>query len=297
MRRARALPTPHAAGAEVSAGDLAAALRAVPWKCAWEECEHLDRAKTCYLLPDYEALAAVARDHLSVSPFDKIGADRLADEVAVLVKRGVIDSRSPAADALLDYRNPPSSPRADRLAELETTRATARRDVNAVARKVVDETDAVIEASILGHKYLRYDKVYDFIVEGIAVAIQAERQRADGNFASYERVKEKYSQVTHALAESVKLQSHYAGLLNQYDGGQRIEFKDAEEWLARLAMTPEQRRADVEQRRGAEADPSSVCTRAAGHEPPCNGLPRAERWGACYEEQTEDAWVRRKTGA
>lgn len=35
------------------------------------------------------------------------------------VKRRVIDSRSPAADALLDFRNPPSSPRADRLTVLE----------------------------------------------------------------------------------------------------------------------------------------------------------------------------------
>jgi hypothetical protein len=51
--------------------------------------------------------------------FDQLGADRLADEVAVLVRRRVIDARSPAADALLDYRNPPSTPRADRLADLE----------------------------------------------------------------------------------------------------------------------------------------------------------------------------------
>ena len=33
----------------------------------------------------------------------KIGADRLADEVAVLVRRRVIDARSLASDALLDY--------------------------------------------------------------------------------------------------------------------------------------------------------------------------------------------------
>jgi len=37
-----------------------------------------------------------------------------------------------------------------------------------------------------------------------------------------------------ALEESVKLQSHYAGILNMYDGGQRIEFKDADEWVKRL---------------------------------------------------------------
>lgn len=38
-----------------------------------------------------------------------------------------------------------------------------------------------------------------------------------------------------ALDESVKLQSHYAGLLNQYDGGQRLQFADADEWIKRLA--------------------------------------------------------------
>jgi hypothetical protein len=40
-----------------------------------------------------------------------------------------------------------------------------------------------------------------------------------------------------ALDESVKLQSHYAGLLNQYDGGQRIQFANADEWIKRLALT------------------------------------------------------------
>ncbi len=37
-----------------------------------------------------------------------------------------------------------------------------------------------------------------------------------------------------ALEESVKLQSHYAGLLNQYDGGRRMQFKDADAWIKRL---------------------------------------------------------------
>jgi hypothetical protein len=48
--------------------------------------------------------------------WNKISADRLADEVAVLVRRGVIDSRSLAADALLDYRDPPFTERSERLA-------------------------------------------------------------------------------------------------------------------------------------------------------------------------------------
>lgn len=38
----------------------------------------------------------------------------------------------------------------------------------------------------------------------------------------------------HALRESVKLQAHYANLLNMHDGGKRIVFKSAEEWIERL---------------------------------------------------------------
>ena len=37
-----------------------------------------------------------------------------------------------------------------------------------------------------------------------------------------------------ALEESVKLQSHYAAILNQYDGGKRICFPSVDAWLDRL---------------------------------------------------------------
>lgn len=40
-----------------------------------------------------------------------------------------------------------------------------------------------------------------------------------------------------ALNESLKLQSHYAALLNAYDGGKRREFTSSEEWIARLRET------------------------------------------------------------
>jgi len=44
-----------------------------------------------------------------------------------------------------------------------------------------------------------------------------------------------------ALAQSVSLQSHYAMLLNGWDGGDRLQFKDFEEWIARLrALAPGQ---------------------------------------------------------
>ena len=40
-----------------------------------------------------------------------------------------------------------------------------------------------------------------------------------------------------ALDESLKLQSHYAELLNMYDGGKRRGFKTVGEWIDRLKVT------------------------------------------------------------
>jgi hypothetical protein len=37
-----------------------------------------------------------------------------------------------------------------------------------------------------------------------------------------------------ALEESVKLQSHYASILNMHDGGERLQFETARDWLDRL---------------------------------------------------------------
>jgi hypothetical protein len=44
-------------------------------------------------------------------------------------------------------------------------------------------------------------------------------------------------QLRTALRESLKLQSHYAKLLNGYDGGTRMVFEDIGTWLARLKET------------------------------------------------------------
>ena len=52
-----------------------------------------------------------------------------------------------------------------------------------------------------------------------------------------------------ALKASVSLQSHYAGLLNQYDGGERIEFHDAADWIGRLRMNSAERASDAQRRR------------------------------------------------
>ena len=52
--------------------------------------------------------------------------------------------------------------------------------------------------------------------------------------AAYRRGIEEAALTRLALEESVRLQAHYAALLNQYDGGKRIVFASANEWIARL---------------------------------------------------------------
>lgn len=41
-------------------------------------------------------------------------------------------------------------------------------------------------------------------------------------------------ELRHALMESLRLQSHYAKLLNDYDGGKRLTFESVDAWLKRL---------------------------------------------------------------
>ena len=51
-------------------------------------------------------------------------------------------------------------------------------------------------------------------------------------------------QLEEALKESVKLQSHYAKLLNMYDGGERMQFNNADEWVDRLRSLKEKEKKD-----------------------------------------------------
>jgi hypothetical protein len=48
------------------------------------------------------------------------------------------------------------------------------------------------------------------------------------------RARDEILALREALDESVKLQSHYAALLNDYDGGKRLQFATADDWLERL---------------------------------------------------------------
>ena len=52
--------------------------------------------------------------------------------------------------------------------------------------------------------------------------------------AAYEQSADSAHELMLALIESVKLQSHYAGLLNMHDGGERMQFSCPAEWIERL---------------------------------------------------------------
>lgn len=50
-----------------------------------------------------------------------------------------------------------------------------------------------------------------------------------------ERMERQLEILQAALDKCVKLQSHYAELLNMHDGGRRLQFASADAWLVRLA--------------------------------------------------------------
>lgn len=64
--------------------------------------------------------------------------------------------------------------------------------------------------------------------------IQMQRRADETNKGLLNKKNNEINELKIALAESLKLQSHYAKLLNQYDGGQRISFDNNDEWLTRL---------------------------------------------------------------
>lgn len=113
--------------------------------------------------------AAQEMEAVRLSPFGKRAADALADEVAALIRRRELDARSPAGDALLDYRDPPQTSRSDRLAALDgqlvNEAAIREEERGAVAVRLDASIDRVIAtpmpevirvcvvASLMGFQY------------------------------------------------------------------------------------------------------------------------------------------------
>jgi hypothetical protein len=88
-------------------------------------------------------------------------------------------------------------------------------DISQAAREFFQRNPAIFD--VLGLSEEQTESELEHYVH-IAVAFADERTR----------------RLTVALTESLKLQRHYAGLLNMHDGGQRIIFNSVDEWIERL---------------------------------------------------------------
>lgn len=75
----------------------------------------------------------------------------MADEVATLIRRGILDARSTAGDALIDYRNPepPYTERSDRIADLQSDLAEARGVIECAYREGWE--DAIRDVDTYNH--------------------------------------------------------------------------------------------------------------------------------------------------
>ena len=71
-------------------------------------------------------------------------------------------------------------------------------------------------------------------LEELGRELRAEREAHESGVREIERLRE-------ALEHSVRVQSHYAWLLNMCDGGQRMRFDDADTWLNRLKELKEKK--------------------------------------------------------
>jgi hypothetical protein len=81
------------------------------------------------------------------------------------------------------------------------------------------------------------DREIERLTDVLAASRTARQQEVDAlrNRISDSAAKDKLIvELREALAESVKLQSHYARLLNMWDGGERMPFASIDDWLARL---------------------------------------------------------------
>jgi hypothetical protein len=83
-------------------------------------------------------------------------------------------------------------------------------------------------------------------VQATATANKEEIERLQTELAA---LREENQKLREALDESVKLQSHYAVLLNEYDGGKRQHFVNSGAWIRRLDEL--KARAAAERRREA----------------------------------------------
>ena len=93
-----------------------------------------------------------------------------------------------------------------------------RQLINPCLREIHETTGAIMS---MGDIAVYVGQPMQDAMEELANFIQEKQKTATANLVT-------------ALAESVKLQSHYAMLLNGWDGGERLQFPTTQDWINRL---------------------------------------------------------------
>jgi hypothetical protein len=145
------------------------------------------------------------------------------------------------------------------VVQLERERDEERAARNAIARENAKRIEQAIEVDRLTKENYRLTGEVASL-EGVVDVMQGElyKAREEGHYVPSREAEELIArcaklddqlstqadtiheqddliaEMREALDELVKLQAHYARLLNQYDGGKRRAFVDANAWLARL---------------------------------------------------------------
>jgi hypothetical protein len=84
------------------------------------------------------------------------------------------------------------------------------------------------------HKLKRWRVLADDFIRAQDYALRDARTALHEAIARGADDQVQLEQLRTALRESLKFQSHYAKLLNEWDGGVRLTFEDIGPWLARL---------------------------------------------------------------
>jgi len=100
---------------------------------------------------------------------------------------------------------------------------------------VPNEKTRTALSGMLGREF--WDIASETIWDAVEVEIeqlQAENEHLCESVKAMDVLTEQIVELQESLDESIKFQTHYAELLNMYDGGKRIIFKNSEQWIKRL---------------------------------------------------------------
>lgn len=216
--------------------------------------------------------------------FDKLAADKLADEVAALVVLGDLGTRSRAGDALLDYRNPPRTERSDAIAaEIRRARevyapAPASSGAAAEERRLYERQHPAASAQWLKR---RAEEAGMDVTAGTLAADAKNTPAPSANRRETPQGAVERSKAADAIADGVIAELDGRKGLRVTDLGPELhgEIRDAFRQIVLAALSP----SSSEAAKGGSGDATDLSARITNYftTPPRN------RWPAVYHSRVE----------